>query len=305
VAGGLDTLDAVENVALDMLATPAATEVMQSFHRQLYDLSRLLNVQKDEIEGYTDATNQELVDVSNAFFDDVFSRGEGLREILTSTQGYAGPELAPLYGLDVAEGLQEVELGPERTGYFMQIPFLMLYANNLTPDPIHRGISLILNVLCADLPPPPSSPIPTLPALEPNQTNRERVTIATAGCGSPCHDVYINPLGFAFEGFDGMGQERDIDNGQPIDTSASYPFSSGEVAFTDARDLMQILADSPEAHLCYSKMVAGYGLGRDIAESDEPLLEALASVSSEGSLGQVVLSLVRDPAFRLRQEGAP
>jgi hypothetical protein len=139
------------------------------------------------------------------------------------------------------------------------------------------------------------------PAAEEGQTNRERFAAATDGCGSPCHDVYINPLGFAFENFDGMGQLREVDNGQPIDASGSYPFESGEVSFADARELMQILAETSKAHLCYSKMVAGYGLGRDIAATDTPLLEGLSEVSYAGSLADVVMALVRDPAFRVRQ----
>ena len=40
-------------------------------------------------------------------------------------------------------------------------------------------------------------------------------------CGGGCHDAYINPLGFAFENFDGMGRVRSTDNDKPVDTSSS------------------------------------------------------------------------------------
>jgi hypothetical protein len=289
-----------------MLATSAATQVMRSFHDQLYELKHLLGISKgDDVEPYNEAMNQEALDASHAFFDSIFQREEGLRAILASTRGYAGPELAPLYGLQVDEGLEVVDLGPARTGYFMQAPFLMLHGYDLTPDPIHRGTALLLDVLCASVPPPPNNHIVDPADPDPDQTNRESVSAQTSTCGTGCHDVYIDPLGFAFEGFDGMGQERELDNGQPIDASGTHPFSTGELAFSDARELMQILADSPEAHLCYSKMVAGYGLGRDIVEHDTPLLEDLAAASHQGSLAEVVLSLVRHPAFRVRQEGNP
>ena len=39
----------------------------------------------------------------------------------------------------------------------------------------------------------------------------------------------INPLGFAFEHFDGMGQYRDTENGGPDDRrSGSYTFAEGD-----------------------------------------------------------------------------
>ena len=115
----------------------------------------------------------------------------------------------------------------------------------------------------------------------------------------------MDPLGFAFENFDGMGRERTTDHGKPIDASASYPFAEGTQSFDGALELMQILADSPQVHTCYSKKLASYALQRDIVELDRPLLEGMAAVSRDQSLKEVVISLVREPAFRLRQENLP
>lgn len=300
--GEFDSVEALEGAAAEMLDTDAASAVMHDFHWQLYTLSRLTDIVKSDIAEFTPALAQELVAGSAAFFDSVFERDQGLTEILTSTRGYAGPELAPIYGVEVAgDALQEVDLGPERTGYFMQAPFLMLHANDAEPNPIYRGIRLSQDVLCANLPPPPTTQAPSLPEPQPGQTNRERVESITNPCGTGCHQ-FLDPLGFAFEGFDGMARAIDTDNGRPIDASGAYPFSSGVEAFSDARELMQLLAGSDEASLCYSKKVTGYGLGRDVVESDLPLLEELSTVSRTDSLKQVILALVRNPAFNLRQE---
>ena len=112
-------------------------------------------------------------------------------------------------------------------------------------------------------------------------------------------------LGFAFEGFDGLGRQRELDNGVPVDTTGSFPFESGRRQFADARELMRILAEEAQAHTCYAKMLAGYALQRDVVEKDRPLLGDLATVSRERSLKEMVISLVRNPAFRLRAEGMP
>ena len=68
---------------------------------------------------------------------------------------------------------------------------------------------------------------------------------------------------------------------------------------------MHILADSPLAHTCYAKMLTGYALQRDLVEDDRPLLQDLAGVSRGRSLKEMIVSLVRNPAFRARPEGTP
>jgi len=101
-----------------------------------------------------------------------------------------------------------------------------------------------------------------------------------------------------------MGRERSLDNGKPVDTAAAYPFASGAREFGDAAELMHILADEPQAHQCYAKKLAGYALQRDIVESDRPLLDALAT-DLDASTKALLLSLVRNPAFRHRTQSAP
>jgi len=146
---------------------------------------------------------------------------------------------------------------------------------------------------------------PPLPPTALGQTNRRRVTQVTASCGGACHGVYIDPLGFALESFDGLGRQRELDNGQPIDTSGSYPLAEGVRPFADGNELMRVLADSAQVHTCYSQRVTGYALGRDLVESDRPLLESLGRVSQSQSLKELIVALVRDATFRTRKDGLP
>lgn len=166
-----------------------------------------------------------------------------------------------------------------------------------------------LDVLCAPLGVFVGE-IPPLPARMPGQTNRVRVDAHTKGCGTICHNNMINPLGFAFENFDGLGQYRETEqNGSetlPIDSSGSFAFVGGTKSYKNASELMQLVAADPQAHLCYSKKLAGFALQRDIVEADLPLLAALSSVSTSanGSVKQVVLDLVKQDAFRVRTGAA-
>lgn len=137
-----------------------------------------------------------------------------------------------------------------------------------------------------------------------NQTNRQRFTEDHATCGNECHR-YIDPLGFAFENFDGLGRKRELDNGLPVDTSGEYPLAEGLARFADGNDLMRILAGSAQVHTCYAKHVTSYAFGRDVVEGDRALLESLGKVSQSQSLKDLILALVGDPAFRTRKDALP
>jgi hypothetical protein len=304
-AGTLDSADELVAAANQMLDDPRALSVMRDFHGQLLHVRSFENISKSGVPEYDPAINPELALASYAFFDLVFQQNLGLRGLLTSTQAYVGPGLAPFYGMDAPAGELELrDVGPSRSGYFMQVPFLMLWGFNAEPNSSQRGFHLEAATLCAPLrPEPPDLMLPPPPPAMPGQTNRQRVTEST-GCGRTCHR-YFDPLGFAFESFDGMGRKRELDNGRPVDTTGSYPFSEGVERFMDGNDLMRILADNVQAHTCYSKQVTSYALGRDLVESDRLALEELGKVSRSQSLKELIGALVRHSTFRTRNDGLP
>jgi hypothetical protein len=221
--------------------------------------------------------------------------------------------MAAVYGSGItapSSGYTEQTLGANRIGYFTQLPFLMFWAKNGDPDSIHRGVSMNVDVLCATLG-PPSMAIPMLLAKEAGETNRDVVDKTTAGCGQACHNEMINPLGFAFEHYDGMGQYRDTEKditgaALAIDSHGTYSFTDGTKNYSGAPELMQVLANGQQAHMCYAKKLASFALQRDVIDKDMPLLTTLAStsVSSSGSVKQVMLDLVKQNTFRTRFGGA-
>lgn len=301
-AGDLDRDADIEATARRLLDDPRAVETMRDFHEQLLEVRRFEEVSRARGTKYDAAIDRELVLASDAFFDHVYQENLGLRELLISKRAYVTPSLAALYGTEPPSGrLEPRELGPTRAGYFMQVPFLMLWSESEQSDPIHRGAQL-QHMTCGLLGAVEGGP---LPPLAPGQTNRQRVSTATGACGATCHSVYMDPLGFALENFDGLGREREKDNGQPVDTSGSYPFAEGVAEFADGTELMKIMAASAQVHTCYAKMVAGYALGRDMVELDRPLLESLGRVSLDDSLKEVAMALVKSPAFRIREGGRP
>jgi hypothetical protein len=298
----LSSAEGAAKLATTMLEEPTAVAVMRSFHNTLYHFDRYSTISKIGVKDYDPSLNVEYLDTSNLFFDRLFTQGLGVKELLTSTTGFVGPRLAAIYGVSApANGYAQLELGARRVGYFSQIPFLSLYGLNADPDSIHRGVTINLDVLCALLGPPAAN-LPPIPPLQPGQTNRQRISMLTEGCGATCHKQQINPLGFSFEHFDGMGRYRDVENGNlPIDSSGSFTFSEGARSFANAAELMQLMASGQQAHTCYAKKLASFGLQRDIVDKDLPLLATLAKASMEnGSIKSIMLALVRSDSFRVR-----
>jgi len=303
-AGELATSEQLVATARQLLEDARALNVMRDFHGQLLHVASLQDISKTGEPEYDSAINPELTLASNAFFDLIFGKNLGLRELLTSTQAYVSPRLAPFYGVGAPKQPALIDVGPSRSGYFMQLPFLMLWSVGALPRPVQRGLQLELAMLCGPrrTPPPEVELLPSRPLVQ-GQTNRQLVTQETS-CGASCHQ-YMDPLGFAFENFDGFGRQRELDNGQPVDTTGIYPLAEGVETFADGNELMKLLANSAQVHTCYSKHVTSYALGRDLVEGDRPGLESLAKVSRSKSLKELIIALVRDPMFRTRMGGQP
>jgi len=301
--GKLDTADGAAALATTMLGESASASAMRQFHGEWLHLDDYAEISKSGVSNYNTALNAEYQESSYRFFDNIFTQGLGVSDMLLSTKGFYGPGMAALYGVTApASGTYaQSDLGSRRVGYFSQLPYLTLNGNDAEPNSILRGVTLNLDVLCATLG-PPATVIPPIPPLMAGQTNRQRIDTLTGTCGQSCHNDMINPLGFAFEHFDGMGLWRDTENGGlTIDASGSYTFADGTTkTWNDAAGLMQVLAGTSQTHTCFAKKLASYGLQRDVIAADMPMLTSLtsASMAAGGSEKQLILQLVRSDAFR-------
>jgi hypothetical protein len=101
----------------------------------------------------------------------------------------------------------------------------------------------------------------------PNASFREQLNLhrENAVCAS-CHDK-MDPLGFGFENFDGVGKYRTIDGQFPIDSSGTLP--SGE-KFDGPMELVDILTIRGEAFArTLTERMLVFALGRGLDYYDE------------------------------------
>ena len=117
----------------------------------------------------------------------------------------------------------------------------------------------------------------------------------------------MDPIGFAFEHFDGVGAYRDQDGADPVESSGEL--ATGE-KFTDHRQLNQVLATAkrPDFLRCISEKLLTYSLGRGLEYYDKPAVERIVgSMEKDGfKFSALVHAVVQSAPFqRRRGEGNP
>ena len=312
-SGQLDSPEGVAQQARRMLEDARAQDTVLDFFGQIYKLPSLDKLEKDaqRFPEFKPATARAMRQELERFVvDAVFTRDRGLEELLTSRRSFVNRELAALYGLPGEFGaeLTEVELpAQERAGLLTRLGFLAYNATAYEQNTIHRGVFVNHHVLCAPLPPAPAAF--ELPDVITGQTNRERIESATAACGGACHQVFINPAGYAFEHYDALGVYQRVEAGQPVDASSAFRMRAGLTPFKDAVEFSQIMAKSIDAHECHARHLVEYLYGRVPSQNDEPLVRRLGwrSLHEGLSVKDLIVEAVISPAFlsRTAQEVKP
>jgi hypothetical protein len=316
--GQLSTSDAILAQAKRMLADPKARSMVSAFHTEYAHLGPGTRWQ-----GYTrdpalyPTFNEALVPLlsqeTERFFDYmVFQRGGTFQDLITSPVALVNASLAPLYGLDAAKygaDLTPVELDPgTRPGIFTRAGFLA--ANSLfnRPSAILRGAFIQKEVLCREIGAPPPGAESTPQPTEGLATNRARTDAQTAGAAcAGCHHSLINPTGFALEAFDAVGayQTNEKDTGAAIDTRATIAIGAAAVDVKGPAELMQAIAQSPEAQHCYAKKWVQYAYQRQLNSADACTVETMTTKLTKGgyTVADLITDLTQSQSFRLRSVG--
>jgi hypothetical protein len=313
-AGQLHTPDQVEAATRRMLREPRVLDKLVAFHEQAWQFERFARISPDPARypNVPPGLVQRVRHATRLFVRDILQKGGGLEELLGAPYAYADAGLRRLYGAPSAAPAREasgrrfarVDFDPrERKGLLMQVGYLAANAYSVTTDPIHRGLFVIRNLLCREVPDPPPGATTTPPpeTEQPIVTTRDEVSLVTGQSFCPTCHVEINAPGFAFEGFDAVGQRRAEENGVAVDTAATMVLDGQSVAFDGPIELVDALARSKEAHRCYSRRWIEFAHGRPLAESDLPTLDAIAESSLP--IAEIIVAIVRSPEFLSRAPG--
>ncbi len=217
-------------------------------------------------EALRDAAKQE----TQLFFEKLVTDGAPLTDLLTADYSFVNARLAEHYGVPFnGGGFTEVSLADTpRRGFFTQTSFLMNNSHPGSTSPARRGDRVLDGFMCDGLPPPPVGVVTDLPEPDPGMTRREQLELhrAAPSCAG-CHNA-LDPIGFGFENFDGIGAYRTEENGAAVDASGVLPTPAGDVAFTGAVELASLLAQDPRYGRCVTEKLLTYAVGRSFASAD-------------------------------------
>jgi hypothetical protein len=157
--------------------------------------------------------------------------------------------------------------------------------------------------LCEPIPEVPKDLDITLAPPGSSKTNRERFQKhSTSPVCSNCHQRF-DPVGFAFENYDGFGRYRATDGGLPVDATGSLKgMPSGDVPLNGPSSLTDYLATSDRVQACVIRYWSYYAHGRDdwTAKQCNDDRVRLDSAKNGNSLKSVLMGLVHAPTFTRR-----
>jgi hypothetical protein len=167
-------------------------------------------------------------------------------------------------------------------------------------NPVLRGSFVINRLLCRKLSLPTDPEILALVQVPDDTTGataRERFSkhSSQAVCRS-CHQ-YLDPIGFALENFDPIGQFRTEENGVPIDASGTLPGS--DMPITGAVDLARWLAETAEAQSCFALHWLEFAQGRTMKREDACTREDVDTRFEQSGydVKELLLSLTQTDTF--------
>jgi hypothetical protein len=309
-SGGLATKAAIEAQARRLLGRPETAAGLRAFLGEHLRLDDIAAVKKDAsvFPGWNEALAAELAREAQGLVRQVvWGEGARLSTLLAADFTMANASLAAFYGLP-AGGLDRTELrkvrwkAGERAGIFTQAGLMALAASDNDTAPIRRALFVRERLLCQPVPDPPPDINAVPPQPDGKRTQRERLATHSADptCAA-CH-AQMDPIGLAFEIYDGIGRHRTTDVGQPIESAGRLSMVEGEPAFASGVELMQRLAGLPEAGRCVVAKAFRYAHGRADEPSDACALDRLSQAfdAAGGDMVALAVAITADESFFVR-----
>jgi hypothetical protein len=310
--GKLGSAEGVRAEATRMLDDARARDVVRYFHGMLLGTRGIDHMERDAeyYPSFKSGMGALFRQETEAFLDDVIWNGSGdLTGIFTAPYTFVNGALAAFYGLPDVTGndFQKVMLDPSRrAGLLTQASILTVTTPGSRTDPVVRGKWIYTKFLCGKVGDPPPN-VPKLPEPTPGQSVRDRLAMhrESEACRG-CHRL-MDPIGFGFEHYDGVGLWRDQDNGLPVDDSGEIVGTDVAGPFQGVVELGQKLAESRDVRSCFVGNWLTFAYGRAETPADACSRRSLekAFAESGGNIKALLLELTQTDAFLYRPTVVP
>ncbi|HVX93414.1 MAG TPA: DUF1592 domain-containing protein [Polyangia bacterium] len=262
-----------------MLNDPRAKPAMEGFLRQWLTL-----------QGFADTlhapdVNAALVEALARDIDDALDAPSGLTALITSSRTWVNSTLETFYGIPAKStgpaDWHTVDLDPNQRVGLLTNPLLMTRdAHGVdAQSPILRGKFVRLMLMCDSIPSPPANAQAlqsTISAPGASIREQSQARLNSSGCG-PCH-TQMDPIGFGFSAFDGLGRYVPTVGGMPVDVSGNV-VSSSELGgnFMGVRELGNKLAQSAKVQACLATQWMRYSFGETETGAMSCQIQSLAN----------------------------
>jgi hypothetical protein len=230
--------------------------------------------------------------------------GTGLfADLLTGNKSSVNQALASVYGVSGITGTTPKAVtfdAGQRAGILTLAGFLTVTGASDGSSPVRRGHAVYTRMLCGKLPDPPGNVPPPQPPT-PGLTTRQRFEMHDMNaCTGACH-VAMDPIGYGFEHYDGIGAFRTTDQNLPVDSTGAITLDGKMQTFADAPALAKLLAASPQAQACFAKQMTRYALNRwDTAADAASILSAATTFQGSQNMRDLIAGVATSRTFRYR-----
>ena len=289
-----------------MLKDPKSSALVENFGGQWLQFRAIESHIPDRklFQEYTEYTRMSIMKETELFFTYVMRENRPVLDFLNADYTFLNDRLAEYYGIPAVKGAEfrkvDISATPRR-GVLTQASVLIAssYANRTST--VLRGKWVLENILnTPPPPPPPGTPGLDVDGLGTSASLREQMEKHRANpvCAS-CHSR-MDPIGFALENYNAIGQWRDKDGKFTIDASGNLPDGR---TFEGAPGLVKLLGTDPQA---FSKTIADkmltYALGRGLESYDSPAVAKIAAqlAANDYKFDTLVLGIAESLPFRNR-----
>lgn len=240
-------------------------------------------------------------------FESILREDRSIVDLLDADYTFVDERLAVHYGIPHIRGshFRRVSLDDgRRRGLLGHGSILTVTSAPNRTSPVIRGAWILENILGTPAPLPPPGvetnlePDASGSALPPSLRARLEQHRADPSCGA-CHSL-IDPLGFALENFDAVGQWRELDGHEPVD--ARGELWDGTMLDGPA-GLRAALLERRESFVAVatSKLLT-YALGRAVEHYDMPAVRRIvdAAAADKYRFSALILGIVESVPFRYK-----
>jgi mono/diheme cytochrome c family protein len=291
-----------------MLQDPKSRALVDNFASQWLMLRNLKGhiPTPGDFPNFDNELRQSFRTETELFFESIMREDRSVLDLIDADYTFVNERLARHYGIPNIYGshFRRVRVtGEARRGLLGQGSILTVTSYPNRTSPVLRGKYILENILGT----PPSPPPPNVPDLTENAPGEEPKSLrarmelhrGNPTCAS-CHRV-MDPLGFALENFDGIGEYRVKEQGGAIDPVGQLADGSpvdGPVA------LRKAILKRPEMFVrTMTQKLMTYGLGRGVEYSDKPLVRAVAreAAAQNYRFSSIVLGIVKSAPFQMKK----